>query len=101
MPTSAERKEQAQLEREKLIADNRAKFQHNRVVYISPNGIHTSYNLDKDKLKALVEQLKEQKFECRATTSRSNEEFKFFTNDWFKHGEDDFWESYVITTRSS
>ncbi|RUP38431.1 MAG: hypothetical protein EKK63_12230 [Acinetobacter sp.] len=100
MPTSAEQKEQAQLERDNLIIQNRAKFQHNRVVYVTPNGIHTAHDLDKDALKSLIEQLKEQKFECRATTSRSNEECKYFTNDWYKHGEDDFFESYVITTKS-
>lgn len=93
MPTSAERKEQAQLERDNLIADNRAKFTKNRVVYVTPNGFHTAHDLEDSDLDNLISQLKEQKFECRATTAREN----FTTNDWFKHGESDTWESYVIT----
>lgn len=93
MPTSTEQKEQAQLERDNLITQNRAKFQHNRVVYVTPNGIHTAHDLEDSDLDNLISQLKEQKFECRATTARGN----FITNDWFKHSEEDMWESYVIT----
>jgi len=90
---------QEKIERYNLIAQNRAKFKKNRVVYITPNGIHTAHDLEKDELRNLINQLKEAKFECRATNSTSDEDFRYFSNDWFKHGEKDWWESYVITTK--
>lgn len=93
MPTSEERKAQAQNERDNLITQNRAKFTKNRVVYVTPGGFHTAHDLEDAGLDNLIAQLKEAGFECRATTQRE----QFTTNDWFKHGEKDFWESYVIT----
>lgn len=93
-------KAQEQIERDNLIAQNRAKFKKNRIVYITPSGNHIAHDLEKDELKNLITMLKESGFECRATNSTSDENFKYFSNDWFKHGEKDWWESYVITTKS-
>lgn len=93
MPNAEERRRLEQNAREQLLTDNRAKFKRNRVVYVTPNGFHTTHDLDDTGLDELISQLKEAKFECRATTQRDN----FTTNDWFKHGEKDWWESYVIT----
>jgi len=78
-----------------LIAQSRAKFSKNRIVYVTPNGIHASH--DVENIDELVTQLKEAKFEARSTTNRDN----YFTTDWFKHGDGDWWESYVITTIGS
>ena len=75
-----------------LITQNRAKFSKNRVVYVTPSGNHTAHDIDN--IDELVAQLKEAKFEARTTINRGT----YFTTDWFKHGEDDWWESYVITT---
>jgi len=93
MPTSAERKVQAQLERDALITQNRAKFSQNRIVYVTPNGMHVAHDIAD--INGLTEQLRADGFEPRSTTQRE----AFFTTDWFKHGEGDWWESYVITKR--
>lgn len=91
MPTAEERRILNQIERDRLIAANRAKFTKNRVVYVTPNGMHTAHDIEN--IDELVDSLKESKFEARSTTQREN----FTTTDWFKHGEKDWWESYVIT----
>ena len=93
MPTSAERKLQAQFERDSLIAQNRAKFSHNRVVYVTPNGIHTAHDIEN--IGELIDSLKESKFSARETFGNA----ECTTTDWFKHGDGDWWESYVITQK--
>lgn len=93
MPTAEERRAQAQLERDNLIAQNRAKFTKNRVAYVTPSGIHMAHDIDD--LPGLIDQLKEAGFSARETygTAVCN------TTDWFKHGEGDWWESYVISEK--
>ena len=91
MATSAEMKVQNQILREQLLADNRAKFSKNRVVYVTPNGFHTVHDIEN--INELADSLKKAGFEARSTTARG----KFTTTDWFKCGENDAWESYVIT----
>ena len=93
MPTAEERRIFDQIAREKLISDNRAKFTKNRIVYVTPNGIHIAH--DVENIDELINALREAKFECRATTQSE----QYMTNDWFKHGEADCWESYVITKK--
>lgn len=84
---------QAQLERDNLIAQNRAKFTKNRVAYVTPSGIHMAHDIDD--LRGLIDQLKEAKFEARETYASAT----CTTTDWFKHGEGDWWESYVISEK--
>lgn len=83
---------------EEIIEENRKKFTQNRVVYITPGHMKTSYDISPEALENLTSQLKEAKFDIRATTSRESDGKHYFTNDWFKHGEGHFFESYVITT---
>ena len=77
-----------------LISQNRAKFIKNRVVYVTPNGIYSTYDLDD--LDHLLAQLQDDGFTCR--TNIDNVDFN--SQDWFKHGEKDWWESYVITVKN-
>ena len=78
---------------EELVKARRAMFQHNRVAYVTPNGIHTVYDIED--VNGLADQLRADGFEPRGTTQRG----EFMTTDWFKHGEKDWWESYVITKK--
>jgi uncharacterized lipoprotein len=78
---------------EELVKAQRAKFQTNRITYVTPNGIHTVYDI-KD-VNGLADQLRADGFEARCTTQSE----EFMTTDWFKHGEGDWWESYVITKK--
>lgn len=76
-----------------------AKYKKNRVVYITPQGIHTVYDIEPG-VAELTMKLKAEGFEVRATNQRTDAEGnQFFTADYFKHGEGDWWESYVITQK--
>lgn len=92
--TSEERKAEAQAGRDALIAQQRAKFKHNRVVYMTPDGFHATHDLEDSELQNMISQLAEAKFERRSIVQREHA----ITVDWFKRNENGgWWESYVIT----
>ena len=87
------------LTHDQLRQNLNAKYKKNRIAYVTPNGIHTVYDIEPGPAE-LIAQLKADGFEARATTSRTDDEGnQFFTTDYFKHGEGDWFESYVITQK--
>lgn len=98
--TGEERRQRDMEARQALVSENRAKFKENRVVYVTPNGMHFAHDLEKSGLEDLIAQLTEAKFTVRATGSWMNKDSEpFSTRDFFLHGDGDWWESYVITTK--
>jgi len=47
---------------EQLVRESRAQFTRNRIVYVTPNGLHTAYDVDDAGIDGLITQLKEAKF---------------------------------------